>query len=120
MVKNTRGFTLIELTVAVTVFTIGVLGMLGVTAGITRLLGSGDRVATASFYAAERLENMRATDCDAMTNGSETRGGIYNLKWVVGPVFGGNAQAIQMFVSYPAFSGRPRVDTLGTTVSCVI
>jgi prepilin-type N-terminal cleavage/methylation domain-containing protein len=120
MVRNTRGFTLIELTVAVTVFTIGVLGMLGVTAGITRMLGSGDRVATASFYAEERLENLRATECDDMTNGSETRGGIYDLKWEVAPAFGGNAQRVQMLVAYPAFSGLSRVDTLGTTVSCVI
>ena len=120
MVMNTRGFTLIELTVAVTVFTIGILGMLGVTAGITRLLGSGDRVATASFYAAERLESMRATDCAALTNGTETRGGIYDLKWEVAPVFGGNAQRVQMFVAYPSFSGLSRVDTLGTTMSCVI
>ena len=38
MVMNTRGFTLIELTVAVTVFTIGILGMLGVTAGPSPVL----------------------------------------------------------------------------------
>ena len=120
MVENARGFTLIELTVAVTIFTIGVLGMLGVTAGITRLLGSGDRVATASFYAEERLENLRATDCDDMTSGSETRGGIYDLEWEVAPVFGGNAQRVRMLVAYPGFSGLSRVDTLGTTVSCVI
>ncbi len=37
MVRGERGFTLVELTIAVTLFTIGVLGMLGVTAGITRL-----------------------------------------------------------------------------------
>ena len=54
-----------------------------------------------------------------MTNGSETRGGIYDLKWEVAPVFGGNAQRVQMLVAYPAFSGLSRVDTLGTTVSCV-
>ncbi len=37
MVSGERGFTLIELTVAVTIFTVGVLGMLKVPAGITRL-----------------------------------------------------------------------------------
>lgn len=120
MVNDERGFTLIELTVAVTVFTIGVLGLLGTTAGITRLLGSGDRVATASFYAEERLEIIRATDCDDFVNGTDTRGGIYELKWEVAPVFGGNAQRVRLLVAYPAFSGLPRVDTLGTTVSCVI
>ena len=119
-IHDSRGFTLIEVTIAVMIFTIAVLGLLGVTAGITRLLANGDRVATASFYAEERLENMRATDCATLAAGSETRGGVYDLQWSVTSVFGGNARSVQLLVSYPSFSGATRVDTLGTTLSCVV
>ena len=119
-VSGERGFTLIELTVAVTLFTIGVLGMLSVTSGITRLLGMGDRIATAGFYAQERLETARSTPCAALTSGSETRGGIYALAWGVAPMFGGNAQRVEVVVTYPSLPGVTRVDTLSTTISCVL
>ncbi len=120
MVSGERGFTLVELTIAVTLFTIGVLGMLGVTAGITRLLGMGDRIATASFYAQERLETARNTPCAALISGSETRGGIYGLAWSVAPMFGGNAQRVEVLVAYPSRLGVTRVDTLGTSISCLL
>ncbi len=120
MVSGERGFTLIELTIAMTLFTIGVLGMLGVTAGITRLLGLGERIATASFYAQERLETAHSTPCAALTGGSETRGGIYDLSWRVAPMFGGNAQRVEVLVSYPSRPGVTRVDTLGTSISCIL
>ncbi len=120
MVSGERGFTLVELIIAVTLFTIGVLGMLGVTAGITRLLGMGDRIATASFYAQERLETARNTPCAALTSGSETRGGIYDVAWNVAPMFGGNAQRVEVLVAYPSRLGMTRVDTLGTSISCIL
>jgi prepilin-type N-terminal cleavage/methylation domain-containing protein len=121
MVTGERGFTLVELIIAVTVFTIGVLGTLGVTAGITRLIGQGDRTATASFYAQERLEAVRTNlDCTTLTSGSETRGGIYDVRWEVTSMFDGNARRVQIYVSYPSRPGITRVDTLGTSVSCVL
>ncbi len=120
MVSRERGFTLIELTVAVTIFTVGVLGMLKVTAGLTRLLGMADRVATAGFYAQERLETIRATSCDALASGMETRAGIYEVEWGVAPIFGGNARRVQILVTYPSRPGAIRVDTLGTSMSCVL
>lgn len=120
MVRGERGFTLIELTIAVTVFTIGVLGVLGASAGITRLIGIGDRIATASFYAQERFETLRSNDCATLASGSETRGGIYNLRWEVQPIFSGNARRINIYVAYTSRPGHTRVDTLGMSVSCII
>ena len=120
MVSGERGFTLIELTVAVTIFTVGVLGMLKVTAGITRMLGMSDRVATASFYAQERLETLRATSCAALASGTETRAGIYDLEWGVEQILGGNARRVQILVTFPSRPGVIRVDTLGTSMSCVL
>ncbi len=120
MVSGQRGFTLIELTVAVTIFTVGVLGMLKVTAGISRLLGMSRRAATASFYAQERLETLRATSCAALASGTETRADIYAVVWGVVPILGGNARRVQIVVTYPSRPGAIRVDTLGTSVSCVL
>ncbi len=120
MVRGERGFTLIELTVAVTIFTVGVLGMLKVTAGITRMLGMSDRVATASFYAQERLETLRATSCATLASGAETRAGIYDVQWGVEQILGGNARRVQILITFPSRPDAIRVDTLGTSMSCVL
>ena len=120
MVSGERGFTLIELTVAVTIFTVGVLGMLKVTAGITRMLGMSDRVATASFYAQERLETIRATSCAALASGTEMRGGNYYVEWGVEQIMGGDARRVQILITYTSRPGAIRVDTLGTSMSCVL
>ena len=117
--KSERGFTLVELTVAVTIFTIGVLGTLGTSAGITRLLGMGNRIATAGFYAQERFETLRNGDCATLASGSDTRGGIYDLTWEVQPMFGGAARRVSIFVAYPSRPGVTRVDTLGISISCM-
>ncbi len=120
MVSGERGFTLIELTVAVTIFTVGVLGMLKVTAGITRMLGMSRRVATASFFAQERLETLRATSCAALASGMETRAGIYDVQWGVEQILGGNARRVQILITFPSRPDAIRVDTLGTSMSCVL
>ena len=120
MVSGERGFTLIELTVAVTICTVGVLGMLKATAGITRMLGMSDRVATASFYAQERLETLRATSCATLASGAETRAGIYDVQWGVEQILGGNARRVQILITFPSRPDAIRVDTLGTSMSCVL
>ncbi|MGH7646127.1 MAG: type IV pilus modification PilV family protein, partial [Gemmatimonadales bacterium] len=41
--KNERGFTLVELIVAVTVFSIGLLALMGINVLVFQLLGAGRR-----------------------------------------------------------------------------
>ncbi len=119
MVRGRNGFTLIELIVAVTVLTVGLLALVGANALVTQMLSSGDRAATAMFFAQERLETMRGADCDDLTAGSETRGTVYELSWETATAFAGNAQRVQLLVQYPAGPGRRRADTVETSVLCV-
>lgn len=113
------GFTMVELIVAVTVFVIGVLSLLGVTAQVTSLLGTGDRVATGTMYAQERLEQLQGTDCSLLAAGSETRGGIYDLRWEISSMFLNKARRVRLFVEYPNRPGVVRQDTLETMVLCL-
>lgn len=113
------GFTLVELIVAVTVLAVGLLSLVGTNAHLTRLLSAGDRAATATFYAQDRLETLRATDCAAISAGAETRGGVYALAWEVAPAANGNVRRVLLTVSYPSRPGTVRVDTLETSVLCI-
>ena len=109
-----------ELIVAITMFVVGILGVLGATARIQGLVSSGDRAATAMLYAQERLEALVVMDCADLTDGDETRGGRYDLRWQIVAPPSGNTRQIDLRVSYPSSSGSTRTDTLETSVLCIV
>src|SRR5256885_11261005 len=62
-IKNRQGFTIIEIIIAIIVLTVGVLGLVTTAALVTRMIARGQRSATASAFAARRLERMRVAAC---------------------------------------------------------
>lgn len=119
MVKNESGFTIVELIVAVTIFVWGLLALLGANMLVIQLLAAGDRAATASFYAREQLEAMRGLSCGALSDGSSTRGGAYQLVWDVEPAYGGSATNVEVLVTYPGLRGVIRTDTIESSILCL-
>lgn len=119
MVRGRDGFTLIELIVAMTVLTAGLLALVGANALVMQLLSSGDRASTAMFFAQERMETLRGTDCEDLSTGSETRGVVYELSWETEAAYTGNAQRVRLVVEYPSGPGRRRADTVETSLLCV-
>ena len=61
--KNQRGFTIIEIIIAIVVLTVGVLGLVTTAALVTRMIARGQRSATAASFASRRLERLRAGAC---------------------------------------------------------
>jgi prepilin-type N-terminal cleavage/methylation domain-containing protein len=117
-VKNERGFTLVELIVAVTVFSIGLLALMGANVLVFHLLGAAQRATTAAFYARERLETMRGLECALLSDGSETRGGVYQLVWTVAPATLGVSVRVTVRITYPLRAGAQRSDTIETAILC--
>lgn len=117
MVTDERGFTIVELLIAITVLTVGLLSFLGASALITRMLARGDRAATATFYAQERVERLQGQPCGTMASGTETRGGSYQVSWTLTPSVG--SERVRIIVRYLAGPGRTREDTLETSVLCI-
>jgi len=78
--KNQRGFTIIEIIIAIIVLTVGLLGLVTTGALVTRMIARGQRSASASAFASRRLERERNKACiDAQRNsGQDTlyRGGV--------------------------------------------
>lgn len=66
------GFTLIELVVAIIILTIGILGLAGTSAVITRQMGGGAKQTLAATIAQSRIETVRSQDCQTLV---ATKGG---------------------------------------------
>jgi len=61
---NDKGFTLLEILVAVTLLTIGLLGVAGLTVGIMRGNRHSNIVTTATTLAQDRMEEIRKRGYD--------------------------------------------------------
>ena len=58
-VQNAKGFTLIEILIAVTLLTIGLLGMAGLTVGIMRGNSLSSEVTAATALTQDRMEDIK-------------------------------------------------------------
>lgn len=122
-IKNRKGFTIIEIIIAIIVLTVGVLGMVTTAALVTRMIARGQRSASASAFAARRVERMRIAACiDAQrVNGSDT---LYRgTQWAAINTWTftnlGNLNYRLKNVSlYRTTQNRVRRDSSETTISC--
>ncbi len=118
MKPNRTGFTLIEVVIAITFLSVGMLGLLAATAATVRVMGESDRVVTVAFQANEQLENLEALGCDNATDGSSTYEGI-DMKWSVSGAVTDRTRPVMLLASYSINGGRSRVDTFEKVMQCV-
>ena len=121
MANRHRGFTLVELIVALLVLEVGLLGLLATAACVTRLIERGERASRAVMFAADRLERLRTTACASRAGGSEVRyrGGtpVDSIAWRF--VDAGNEHWwLVLRTTYVTETNRWRTDSLETEISC--
>lgn len=75
------GFTIVEVVVAVMILSVGVLGLAGAAAIVTRMMGASEMQSDASTVAAARFEILRGTRCP-LTSGTASNAGI-SERWTV-------------------------------------
>lgn len=95
-------FTLLEVLVALVILGVGILGLSGNAALVSRLVGDGSRLTLAATIATTRLERLRTLPCGGVTGGSATTRGI-DESWSAAPMSSSLASAleIQLSVTYP-------------------
>jgi prepilin-type N-terminal cleavage/methylation domain-containing protein len=77
-----HGFTLVELLVAIVVFTIGALALAG-TAGLVAMhVGDGGRLTTTAHIGRSVLDSLRSLSCERAQSGSSSRGTV-TATWIV-------------------------------------
>jgi prepilin-type N-terminal cleavage/methylation domain-containing protein len=112
---NRRGFSLIEMMVALVILTVGVLGLAASARVVTQMTGSGGRYGGASSVAASRFEQLRAATCTTLSAGSATTG-RYTERWTV--TTSGQLRVVDLAITYNDGTSS-RTATYSTAISCV-
>lgn len=128
--KNNKGFTIIEIMIAIVVLTVGILAMVTSAALVTRMIGRGQRSADASAFMARRVERLRAMAsgqlagaCALPLPGADTlmRGSNWVAinRWTVTLVPGQlQNYRIKVVSTYRTVKDQVRRDSMETTFSC--
>lgn len=106
--RGRAGFTIIEVMVAVMILAVGVLGLAGASAIVTRMMGTSEAQSDAAVVASARFEILRGTRCP-VTNGTVTSAGITE-RWNA-TARGNPTHRLYDVVDSVRFSGRRGVRT---------
>lgn len=124
---NEKGFTIVEVIIAIIVLTVGLLGLVGSAALVTRMIGRGQRSAVAAQYAQRRLEMLRVSGCQSQASGSEVlmRGSapVDSIQWrfTRWAIANNPANNWQIVVTskYQTALGKWRTDSTETQITCL-
>lgn len=123
IIKDRKGFTIIEIIIAIIVLTVGVLGMVTTAALVTRMIARGQRSAAATAFAQRRIERMRVAACTPAlrVNGTDTlyRGSTWtsiNL-WTYTDL-GNLNYRLKIVSTYRTTQNKVRRDSTETTITC--
>ena len=114
--RDRRGFTVIEVVVAIMILSVGVLGLAATSSVVTRQIGGGGQQSLAANLAASRFERLRALNCTALASAAATvtTSGI-NERWFVTAV--NDARVVRDSVWYDTPRGERRF-VFETTIPC--
>jgi prepilin-type N-terminal cleavage/methylation domain-containing protein len=107
--NNQSGYTIIEVLIAVAIFSIGILGMASLQLSTDRNIKTGNVVTQATMIARDKIEMLkRVTDVTTLSSGAETDidvdgnpGGIFDRSWTISnPLGGSNTRQITVTVSW--------------------
>lgn len=112
--KNPRGFTIVEVLVAVLVLSIGILGSFSIFVSATRFFNSGHASVEATASAAAVLERARGGGCSGSTVGSGiSANGAYT--WIIEEI---NPELRRVTVIVSSGAVRARTDTFSAVIAC--
>ena len=116
---NERGFTIIEVLIAVVVLTVGVMAMVTTAALTTRMITQGQIDTESTALAAQQFEIVRGqAGCPAAGAGGTSTAGPYALKWSASAI-GFAGRQITLEIAQPSMRGTV-TRTYTTTLFCGI
>ena len=121
MTRARSGFTLVEVLVAVTVLSIGLVALAGSSAAVSRMIGRGKIDTRAAQLATQKVDSLRAASyfttprCNALVDGGPETTDHVALAWDVTTV--GSGRTIDVSATYGTARG-PRTQVLTTYIEC--
>jgi len=105
-----RGVTLVELLVAMTILTVGLMAIVGVSGSVARSLGESRSDNLAAIAAESRFEQVAGTSCTGLTLNTVTAATSRNVteRWVVVDA-GNNTRQVIDSVSWTTRRGTRRL-----------
>lgn len=121
--RSERGFTLIEIMLAIVVLSVGVLALVGSSAMATRMIGRGGQVSEVANAARSRAGELRrlaaATSprCSRLADGSAGAAPALVERWVALGTAGDPSRDVRLTLSYRV-PGGSRTDTITLVLDC--
>ncbi|MGI9076560.1 MAG: type IV pilus modification PilV family protein [Gemmatimonadaceae bacterium] len=114
-----NGFTIIELIVAIVILAIGVLGLTGTSAVVSRTLGQGTQHAKAATLAQTRFETMRSSRCPVSSGNAVA--GKFTEKWTTVSTLGGSNLRFSEVIDSVFYSvgGKAKKQAFRSVVQCL-
>lgn len=123
-VSGRRGFTVVEVLIAMIIMTIAVLALASTSGLVARMMLRGHNAEMASGFAMRRQDVLRLTACTSRTNGADTlfRGGsnwaaVNNWVWTDA---GTKTYRVKVTTSYRSSGGLTGTNITETSISCVL
>ena len=117
------GFSIVEVVVAILILTIGVLGMAGTAAYVTRQVNEGAQQGNAAARVQSITDSLRSLRCSLLVNGSTTASASnYNINesWTISNMIGAGkpSKSLRVAVAWVTRLGATRQQSFTTTVPC--
>ena len=123
MSRSRSGFTLIEVLVAVTLLSVGVVAMASSAGMVNRMVGRGKVDTRAAQLATLKLDSLRVSAysttprCTALANGGPDAIGNVSLSWTVAIAATGTGRDVSVSASYATPQGT-HTEALTTYIEC--
>ena len=110
-----RGFTLIEVIVAMVVMSVGIIGLAGTATYVAAQMRGGNAQTVAATMATKVADSLAARRCSAIVGGSQTKRGV-TVTWTVAD--SSRTRWVTESVQYQPRRGPAKTFTYATVIQC--
>jgi prepilin-type N-terminal cleavage/methylation domain-containing protein len=110
-----RGFTLIEMIIAIIVMSIGVMGLASTASYVAQQMGSGNMQTVAAALSSKVADSLSSRKCAALVAGSQTKRGV-TVSWTVTTAT--RIRTVDQTVTYKPKRGSTKTINYRMVVQC--